>query len=75
MIDNSVLKLDGKTYLVIDTILQDDFKYVYFMNEADSNDIFVRKEIEEEEETRYLVGLSDEQEFITAMKLFQDKHQ
>ncbi len=73
MIDNSKLERNGKTYLVIDKIPNSDFQYVYFMNEEDENDIFVRKEIQEENQ-KYLVGLADEQEFLTAMKLFQEKN-
>lgn len=73
MVDNSVLKVDGKTYLVVDTICEDLNKYVYFLNEKDSKDFFIRKEVTEEDK-KYLVGLSDEEEFEKALKLFEEKN-
>lgn len=73
MVDNSVLKLDNKTYLVVDTINNDSSKYVYYVNENDSSDFFIRKEIKEDEKT-YLVGLENDEEFVLAMRLFDEKN-
>ena len=47
MVDNSVLKVDDKVYLVLDTIYDNEIKYVYFLNEQDQKDIFIRKEVKE----------------------------
>lgn len=73
MIDNSVFNLDGKNYLVIDTIKENDAKYVYLSNEEDVNDILVQKEIKEEDKT-YLVNLETEEEYNKAMLLFEEKN-
>jgi len=73
MIDNSILKVNDKTYLVVDTICDNENKYVYFLNENDSNDFFVRKEMKKEDKN-YLVGLKNDEEFINAMKLFGEKN-
>ena len=73
MVDNSVLKLDNKTYLVVDTINNDSSKYVYYVNENDSSDFFIRKEIKEDEKP-YLVGLENDEEFVLAMRLFDEKN-
>lgn len=74
MVDNSELVIDGKKYLVIDTISSDNGKYIYFTNETDDTDFFVRKEIIDSDE-RFLIGLTDEQEYIKAMQLFNEKNQ
>lgn len=74
MVDNSVLKEDGKIYLVIDKIENGNVSYVYLANEEDENDFFIRKEIIEEDETRYLVSLDNEEEFDKALQLFQEKN-
>lgn len=74
MVDNSILKEDGKIYLVIDKINSGDISYVYLSNEEDENDFFIRKEIIEEDETRYLVSLDNEDEFNKALQLFQEKN-
>jgi hypothetical protein len=74
MVDNSVLKEDGKIYLVIDKIENGNVSYVYLANEEDENDFFIRKEIIEEDEMRYLVSLDNEEEFDKALQLFQEKN-
>ena len=73
MVDNSVFKIDGKNYSVIDTIASEDKKYVYFVNELDEKDFIINKEIEENEK-KYLVNLDGHEEFEKAMKLFYDKN-
>lgn len=73
MIDNSMLVVDGKKYLVVDTITSGDIKYVYFVNEDNDSDFFVRKEITENNQ-KYLVGLDNDQEYINAMQLFTEKN-
>lgn len=73
MIDNSVFNLDNKNYLVVDTIKDNDIKYVYLSNEEDANDFLVQKEVKENEKT-YLVNLDNEEEFVKAMHLFEEKN-
>lgn len=73
MVDNSELVIDGKKYLVMDIIINTNIKYVYFVNENDSTDFFVRKEVEENNE-KFLVGLNNDQEYIEAMELFTEKN-
>lgn len=73
MVDNSVLIEDDKKYLVVDTIISDDVKYVYFMNDEDETDLFIRKEIIDNNQ-KYLVGLDNDEEFLKANKIFQEKH-
>lgn len=73
MIDNSMLVVDGKKYLVVDTITSGDIKYVYFVNEDNDSDFFARKEITENNQ-KYLVGLDNDQEYINAMQLFTEKN-
>ena len=51
MIDNSLIEIDGKKYLVVDTIIDEDKKYVYFVNNDDVSDLLVQKEIIEDEKT------------------------
>ncbi len=75
MIDNSRVKFDdGCEYIVIDKIKTNKGYYVYLSNAIDSNDFFVRKEIEKNNET-FLVGLKNEEEVNDALKLFLEKNQ
>lgn len=73
MVDNSELILDDKKYLVVDTIEANNAKYVYFVDDDDDTDFFVRKEVTENEE-EFLIGLDDDQEYDKAMNLFIEKH-
>ena len=73
MVDNSELILDDKKYLVVDTIEANNVKYVYFVDDDDDNDFFVRKEVTENEE-KFLIGLDGDQEYDKAMNLFIEKH-
>lgn len=73
MIDNSVIEVDGKTYLVVDTIFCEGFKYVFLANEKNNEDFFIQKEIHENEKT-YLVNLKDQTEFLKIMQLFAENN-
>ena len=73
MIDNSLIEIDGKKYLVVDTIVDQDKKYVYFVNENDVSDLLIQKEIKENDKT-YLVNLDDKDEFVKSMYLFEEKN-
>ena len=59
---------------LIDKIENGNVSYVYLANEEDENDFFIRKEIIEEDETRYLISLDNEEEFDKALQLFQEKN-
>ena len=72
MVDNSVFNLDGKNYLVIDTIKENGIKYVYLSNEKDVNDFLVQKEIKEEDKT-YLVNLETEEEYNSIVNEMRGK--
>ena len=74
MIDNSLIELEGKKYLVVDTITNENIKYVYLTNQDDVGDFLVQKEIIENEEDAYLVNLENEEEFNKAMCLFEEKN-
>ena len=73
MVDNSELILDNKKYLVVDTIIDNNIKYVYFVDDEDDTDFFVRKEVVENEE-KFLIGLDNDQEYNKAMNLFIERH-
>lgn len=73
MVDNSVLNIDGKNYDVVDTILVENIKYVYLVNQEDNKDFFVRREVTRDE-SRYLQPLVSEEELKKALELFYEKN-
>lgn len=73
MVDNSELVVNNKKYLVMDVIVDGTTKYVYFVNENDDTDFFVRKEIVDNED-KFLIGLDSDQEYTKAMQLFTEKN-
>lgn len=73
MVDNSAIKIDNKKYLVVDTIINDNYKFVYLVNEQDEDDFIIRKQIERDEKN-YLVPLADVDEFQIGLSLFQEKN-
>lgn len=73
MVDNSVVKINNKEYLVLDVIPYKDFKFVYLANELIENDMLIQKEIEEND-TKYLVNIDSKEEFIKALNLFEEKN-
>ena len=75
MIDNSRIVLeDDECYQVIDKIKDNDKSFVYLINTRDKDDLVVRKEIIDSDETRYLVGLDDEDELTKALNLYLEKN-
>lgn len=75
MVDNSRVVLeDDNCYQVIDKIKDDDKSYVYLINCSDKEDLVVRKEIIDSDETRYLVGLKNEEELERALSLYLEKN-
>ena len=76
MVDNSHIILeDNKEYLIIDKIKDNDNFYIYLMNKFDETDLVVRKEIINEDDEHFLVGLKDEDEVEKALRLFLDKNE
>ena len=74
MIDNSIIKLeDGFEYKVVDKIDNNNCAYVYLVNLVDKEDLIVRKEIVEDENT-YLVGLDNTEELEKALRLYLQKN-
>lgn len=73
MVDNSILIVDKKTYLVIDKIECDGCKYIYFGNKDDENDFFIRKEVTKED-NKLLVVIDNEEEFFKTLRLFAEKN-
>lgn len=70
MVNNSVVKLeDGNDYIVVDKI----DNYVFLSNLKDSNDFCIRKEIKEND-TTYLVGLDNNEEYEKIVKLLLEKN-
>ena len=74
MIDNSIIKLEnGFEYKVVDKIDNNNCAYVYLVNLVDKEDLIVRKEIVEDENT-YLVGLDNTEELEKALRLYLQKN-
>lgn len=73
MVDNSVVKINNKEYLVLDVIPYKDFNFVYLANELIEDDMLIQKEIIEND-TKYLVNLDSKEEFIKALNLFEEKN-
>ena len=69
---NSVVLENGQDYIIIAEKKHNDFKYVYLVNEDNSDDFCIRKVIMEDDE-EILSGLDDEKEFNLAVSLFNEK--
>lgn len=63
---------DGKKYVILDEILGSN-KFVYLMDMQDENNFIIRKEINKDN-TNYLNGLDNEEEFKEALALYQQKN-
>ncbi len=71
----SVITLeDGIDYIIVDEISFENNRFVYLSNINNKADFCIRK-IVLKDEKEVLVGLSDDQEFDTAMLLFSKKHE
>lgn len=69
-----VIKLeDGKEYIVIDEITENNNTYIYLTNVEDPQDFCIRKAINESNE-KYLIGLSSNEEFDQALLYFTKKN-
>ena len=67
------ITLNGKDYLIIDSIKLNDTVYEYLINENDDKDFFVRK-LSIKENGKYFVNLDSPEEFDQAMTAFYQKH-
>ena len=75
MINNSQVTLEnGVSYVVVDKIEHNGSFYIYLANKNNEEDIAIRKEIIENGEEHYLVGLNNDEEFNTALGLFLEKN-
>ena len=61
---------DKTTCAIVDTIEINNNKYLYLVNVDDTDDFFIRKEIDPET----VIGLDSEEEFDMAMVAFAKKH-
>lgn len=74
MIDVNVITLeDNQNYIIIDTLIDKNNKYLFLAQEQDENAICIRKVIKEDNK-EFLVKLDSEEEFEEALTLFNDKH-
>lgn len=67
------IEIDGKEYLLIDSISDDKNVYNFFCNPNDKDDIYVLKDKDEGEESFY-VSLDNENEIDYAFSLFFQKY-
>lgn len=67
------ITLEGKDYIIIDSIKLNDTTYEYLINENDEKDFFVRK-LSVEVDGNYFVNLETDEEFDQAMTAFYQKH-
>ena len=73
MADLDILTLENnKDYIVIDTLVNEDNKYLFLVNKEDDNDIVIRKVIKKED-GEYVIKLDNEDEFEEVMYLFKEK--
>lgn len=64
---------DGKEYVIIEEITENDVTYVYLTNVEDETDFCIRKVIDEQT-GKMLIGLSDNNEFDKALLYFTKKN-
>ena len=75
MIEIDVLTLENnKDYRILDTLTNDESKYLILENREDENDIAIRKVIKKED-GEYVVKLDNNDEFEKIMYLFKEKHE
>lgn len=74
MIDVNVITLeDNQSYIIIDTLIDKDNKYLFLVQEQDEKVTCIRKIIKENNK-EFLVKLDNEEEFEEILTLFNDKH-
>lgn len=65
----NTLEIDGKEYILLDTITNNNNTYHYFSNESDVNDIEILKDSQDD-----FVSIDTESEWNEALTLFLNKH-
>lgn len=74
MIEIDILTLENnQEYRILETIMNNDNKYLILANKDDDEDIVVRKVINKED-GEYVVKLDNNDEFEEIMYLFAEKH-
>lgn len=74
-IEINVITLEnGIDYLIIDTIINNENKYLFLAQENNDLDMCIRKVIKKEDNEEYLVKLDNDDEFEEVMTLFNEKH-
>lgn len=71
---NVITLEDGINYIILDEISFESKRYLYLSNNDNKSDFCIRKIISKDGK-EILVGLSDDNEFDTAMLLFSKKHE
>lgn len=70
---NTIFLENNKSYIIMDTIINGDNKYLVLFGEDDNTDIVLRKVIVKENK-EYLVKLDSEDEFDEVITIFSEKH-
>ncbi len=74
MIDVNVITLeDNLEYMIINTIVKNNNKYVFLANVDDEKKLCIRKVISEDGK-EYLVKLDSDEEFAEVLTEFNDKY-
>lgn len=69
-----IIELDGKKYILLDSIVDNENTYYYFSNIEDNHDFLILKDsLENNEEV--LIGIADDMEYDRVLELFLRKHQ
>lgn len=64
---------DGKDYVIISEIIENNVTYVYLVNMEDEKDFCIRK-VQDGPDGKMLVGLTDNNEFDKAILYFARKN-
>lgn len=69
----TVLEINGKNYMLLDSVEKDDNTYRFFSELTNPHNIQVLKDKQEDDDT-YYVSLDTEYEFDYALSLLYDKY-
>ncbi len=74
MIDVNVITLeDDLNYIIVDTLITKENKYLVLAQELDEENVCIRKIIKEDNK-EFLIKLDSDEEFNEVLALFNDKH-
>ena len=74
MMNIDVVTLENnEEYLIVETIINNNNRYVFLANEKNNKDIAIRKVITKDNQ-EYLTKLDSEEEFEEVLKLFNNKY-